>query len=59
MKVLETNRLLFRDHEAAGLEAYCAIESDPEYRRPQAVHPRSELQRCFREGWLSSRPVRL
>jgi [ribosomal protein S5]-alanine N-acetyltransferase len=59
MKVLETDRLLFRDHEASDLEAYCAIESDPEYRRPQVVHLRSELERGFHEGWLPPKPMGL
>ena len=49
---LETERLLFRDHEERDLEPYCEIESDPEYRWPQVVHPRAELERSFREGWL-------
>lgn len=49
---LETDRLLFRDHEEDDLEAYCAIESDPHYRWPQPVHPRAELERSFRSTWL-------
>ncbi len=52
MVKLETERMLFRDHEAGDLEAFCAIESDPEYRWPQTVHPRAELERRFREIWL-------
>lgn len=46
---LETARLVLRDHEPQDLEPYVAIESDPEYRRPQAVRPRVELERGFRE----------
>jgi [ribosomal protein S5]-alanine N-acetyltransferase len=56
---LETERLLFRDHEPDDLEAYCAIESDPEYRAPQRVHPRLELERSFRETWLVPKPMGL
>jgi [ribosomal protein S5]-alanine N-acetyltransferase len=48
----ETERLLFRDHEPADLEPYCAMESDAEYRAPQKVHPRAELERSFRDTWL-------
>ena len=56
---LETERLLFRDHEPADLEAYCAMESDPIYRAPQQVHPRSELERSFRDAWLVPKPMGL
>ncbi len=49
---LETERLILRDHEPGDLEPFCEIESDPEYRWPQQVHPRSELERRFRETWL-------
>lgn len=56
---LETNRLLFRDHEPSDLDAYCAMESDPEYRYPQPVHPRSELERRFRDTWLVRKPMGL
>ena len=56
---LESARLLFRDHEPRDLEAYCAIESDAEYRAPQPVHPRAELERSFREGWLVPKPMGL
>lgn len=52
MRVLETERLLFRQHEPGDLEPYCAMESDPEYRSPQPVHPRTELERSFVEAWL-------
>jgi RimJ/RimL family protein N-acetyltransferase len=56
---LETPRLLFRDHELADLEPFCEMESDPEYRRPQRVHPREELERKFREGPLVPKPLGL
>ncbi len=56
---LETERLLFRDHETGDLDAYCAMESDPEYRWPQEVHPRAELERSFRETWLTPKALGL
>jgi ribosomal-protein-alanine N-acetyltransferase len=56
---LETERLLFRDHQPDDLEAYCAMESDPLYRAPQLVHPRAELERSFRDGWLVPKPLAL
>lgn len=59
MVSLETERLLFRDHEPSDLEPYCAMESDPQYRWPQAVHPRAELVRSFRDTWLVPKPMGL
>jgi RimJ/RimL family protein N-acetyltransferase len=56
---LETSRLILRDHEVSDLEAFCAIESDSEYRSPQVVHPRQELERSFREAWLPPKPLGL
>src|SRR5688572_26034614 len=47
MSILETERLLFRLHQESDLEPFCEIESDPEYRWPQPVHPRAELERSF------------
>jgi ribosomal-protein-alanine N-acetyltransferase len=52
MGILETERLLFRHRQENDLEAFCEMESDPVYRWPQPVHPRSELERSFREGLL-------
>ena len=52
MSILETERLLFRQHQKSDLEPFCEMESDPEYRWPQVVHPRAELERSFREAWL-------
>jgi ribosomal-protein-alanine N-acetyltransferase len=51
--------LLLRDHEPDDLEPFCEMESDPEYRRPQPVHPRAELERSFREAWLPPKAVGL
>jgi len=56
---LETTRLVFRDHELGDLDAYCAIESDPEYRSPQQVHSRKELERSFRNAVLKPRDLGL
>jgi len=56
---LESPRLLFRDHELRDLEAYCQIESDPVYRSPQRVHPRTELERRFREAVLKPKDLGL
>ena len=41
MIILESSRLLFRDHEPADLEAYCALEADPEVRRYVGGAPRT------------------
>jgi ribosomal-protein-alanine N-acetyltransferase len=41
MIVLESERLLFRDHEPADLDAYCAMEADPEVRRYVGGAPRT------------------
>ena len=52
MIILESERLLFRDHEAADLDAYCAMEADPEVRRYVGGAPRAreEAERRFRKG---------
>jgi [ribosomal protein S5]-alanine N-acetyltransferase len=52
MTVLESERLLFRDHEPADLDAYCDMEADPEVRRyvGGAPRPRDAAERKFREG---------
>ena len=41
MIVLESKRLLFRSHEAADLDAFCAMEADAEVRRYVGVAPRT------------------
>ena len=51
--------MLFRDHEPRDFEAYCEMESDAEYRWPQRVHPREEIERSFREVWLVPKPMAL
>lgn len=59
MTVLETDRLIFRDHDPGDLEPFCEMESDPVYRGAQTVHPRAELERSFREAWLPPKPMGL
>ncbi len=39
--ILETERLLFRQHIMADLEAYCAMEADPDFRRYVGGKPRT------------------
>ena len=41
MIVLESKRLLFRSHEAADLDAFCAMETDAEVRRYVGGAPRT------------------
>ncbi|HEY0866654.1 MAG TPA: GNAT family N-acetyltransferase [Fimbriimonas sp.] len=57
--LLETERLLFRHHLPEDLEPYCEIESDAEYRWPQKVHPREELERSFLQSCLPPKPMGL
>lgn len=54
MIVLESERLLFREHEPGDLDAYCAIEADPEVRRYVGGAPRSRqvAERKFRDNHL-------
>lgn len=61
MIILETDRLLFRDHEPEDLEAYCAMEADPVFRHycGGTVHPREEVERNFRQVVLAPKPGRL
>lgn len=49
MTILESERLLFRDHEPSDLEAYCAMEADAEVRRyvGGAPRPRDAAERKF------------
>jgi [ribosomal protein S5]-alanine N-acetyltransferase len=41
MIILETQRLVFRPHEPRDLDAYCAMEQDPEVRRYVGGSPRA------------------
>jgi len=56
---LESERLIFRDHEPTDLAPYVAMESDPVYRAHQKVHPRQEIERGFREGALPRKEMGL
>lgn len=53
MIILESERLLFRDHEPSDRDAYCEMEADPEVRRYVGGAPRSreEAERKFRNGF--------
>jgi ribosomal-protein-alanine N-acetyltransferase len=50
--VLESERLLFRDYEPSDLDAYCAMEADPEVRRYVGgiPRPRDAAEQRFRNG---------
>jgi RimJ/RimL family protein N-acetyltransferase len=54
MTILESPRLLFREHEPRDLEPYCAMEMDPEVRRYVGGYPRAreDAERKFRDGPL-------
>jgi [ribosomal protein S5]-alanine N-acetyltransferase len=54
MIVLETDRLLFRDHQLDDLEAFCAIEADAEFRRFVGGQPRTRAaaEEKFRRQYL-------
>ena len=41
MFTLESERLLFREHKPGDLDAYCAMEADPEVRRYVGGAPRT------------------
>lgn len=42
--ILETERLYFRQHILADLDAYCAMEADPDFRRYVGGAPRPRIQ---------------
>lgn len=54
MIVLETDRLLFRDHQVDDLEPFCAIEGDAEFRRFVGGQPRTRAaaEEKFRRQYL-------
>lgn len=54
MIVLETERLLFREHEPGDLDAFCAMEADAEVRRWVGGRPRTreEAERKFHSVYL-------
>ncbi len=61
MTILESERLLFREHEAGDLDAFCEIQADPEVRRyvGGSPLPREVAKRRFRERFLVPKPDRL
>lgn len=61
MIVLETERLLFRDHEPGDLEPFCSLEADPAVRRFAGGKPRTReaARRRFRQQLLKPRRSRL
>jgi len=54
MTILETGRLLFRPHEPADLDDYCALEGDPDVRRFVGGAPRAReaAEARFHERFL-------
>jgi RimJ/RimL family protein N-acetyltransferase len=54
MIVLETKRLLFRDHTLGDLEPFCAMQADPEVRRYVGGKPRTRTaaEEKFRTVYL-------
>ena len=58
MTVLQTERLLLRDHELADLEPFCAMEADPDVRRfvGGAPRPREAAEQKFRSVYLPAVP---
>lgn len=56
---IETERLIFRDHEPHDLDDYLEMESDPEYRWPMKVFGRDALADHFRSHWLVSCPIQM
>ena len=61
MIILESERLTFREHEPGDLEAYCAMEADPEVRRyvGGVARTRVEAERKFRDMRLKPTSTRL
>jgi len=61
MIILESERLLFREHEPGDVEAYCALEADPEVRRYVGGTPRArkDAERKFRSTHLKNASARL
>jgi ribosomal-protein-alanine N-acetyltransferase len=50
--ILETKRLYFRQHILADLDAFCAMEADPDFRRyvGGAPRPRDQAEQRFMNG---------
>lgn len=56
---LESERLIFRDHEPQDLGPFCDMESDPLYRGHQRVYPRDHLAQKFTQTWLPRKEMGL
>jgi ribosomal-protein-alanine N-acetyltransferase len=56
MFLLESERLLFREHQRGDMEDYCALEADPEVRRyvGGAPRPHEAAVRKFRDTFLKN-----
>ena len=54
MVLLETERLLFRAHQIEDLDAFCALEADPDFRRYVGGEPRARqaAEEKFRRVYL-------
>jgi RimJ/RimL family protein N-acetyltransferase len=60
MVILETPRLLFRDHDINDLEPFCAMEAEPEVRRfVGGPRSRAGAERKFKSVYLPPVPDRL
>jgi len=59
--ILESERLLFRPHELADIDSFCAMEMDPEFRRYVGGYARSreDAERKFPKGQLQKVTDRL
>jgi [ribosomal protein S5]-alanine N-acetyltransferase len=59
--ILESDRLLFRPHEPADLDSFCAMEMDSQFRRYVGGYPRSreDAERKFPKEQLSKIADRL
>ncbi|MGZ3752134.1 MAG: GNAT family N-acetyltransferase [Mucilaginibacter sp.] len=59
--ILSSDRLLFRQHIMADMDAYCAMEADPEVRRYVGGAPRSreDAERKFLNGAMQPATDRL
>lgn len=59
MIVLETERLILRDHIPEDHDAYCAMEAEADYRLPPALHTREIIENSFWEWAMVPRRMGL
>src|SRR5262249_23021504 len=67
MIIVQTERLIFRPHEEADLDAYCEMMADPEFRRLSGGKPllREEAEKSLhsiligQQDWLRPKPMGL